>query len=61
MKPKLVIGNIIGIIGLILLILIAYVCLGNSNLNKVSTGSALLLCIIGAVVVKRFKRDKQRM
>lgn len=60
MKTKMVIGYVFGIIGLIILVLNAYVYLSKSDFIKMSPGASLifglLFCIIGATMIRKNKK-----
>ncbi len=53
-----IIGYIFGILGLIVLVYNAYLYLSGSDIQTMSTISALLLCLIGGVMI--FKRKKRK-
>ena len=53
MRAKLIIGYVTGILGFIMLIWNAYIYFSQSDLNGVSSVGGILLCIIGAVMIKK--------
>ncbi|HRY33892.1 MAG TPA: hypothetical protein P5531_13070 [Bacteroidales bacterium] len=60
MKLKRITGYVIGIAGLLLLAWSAFVYLSGSERIMVSSGSALFLCFIGAVLIKKTRTVSQK-
>lgn len=60
MKTKVIIGYVFGVIGLIILVLNAYIYVSKSDLIKISPGASiifgLLFCTIGAIMIRKNKK-----
>jgi len=54
-----IIGYIFGILGLVTLIYNAFIYISGSGFQALSTISALLLCIVGAVMIAGRKKGKK--
>ncbi len=55
MTRKMLYGRIFAIVGLIILLANATSYLSNTNWNVPSSGAGLLMCIVGAILIKKGK------